>query len=138
MSKQIAELMMKGKHLVYVDECTFNSWQVPSRSWTRQDTIINMPSNRGKSITIIGAISEKMGGVHFKIFHGSNNTDTFKEFTRDMLKKIHGQATVFMDNLTAHHTLVVKDMFTERVEQRFIPAYSCAMNPIERLWHLVK
>jgi len=95
---------MKGKHLIYIDESTFNHWQVPNRSWVRIDTILNMPSNRGRSITIIGAISEQVGIVHYKIFHGSNNSETFRQFTCELIKKIRGRATVYMDNLTSHHT----------------------------------
>jgi len=97
-----------------------------------------MPSSRGKSITIIGAISEKMGHVHFKVFQGSNTGDTFAQFVTEMLKKIRGKATVFMDNCMVHHSSKVKDLFTDRVDQRFLPAYSCALNPIERLWHVIK
>ena len=49
---------MKGKHLIYVDESTFNLWQVPNRAWVRRDTMLTMPSGRGRSITVIAAISE--------------------------------------------------------------------------------
>ena len=43
-----------------------------------------------------------------------------------------------MDNYMVHQTQRVKDLFTDRVEQRFLPPYSCALNPIERLWSVVK
>jgi transposase len=55
-----------------------------------------------------------------------------------MIKKVRGQAIVFMDNYMVHQTQRVKDLFTDRVEQRFLPPYSCALNPIERLWSVVK
>ena len=72
-SKQMAELIVKGRHLIYIDESTFNLWQTPTRAWVRSDTVLTLPSSRGRSITIIGAISEKLGIVHFSMFHGSNN-----------------------------------------------------------------
>lgn len=106
-----------GKHLIYVDESTFHQWQVPSRVWVRKDSqIVHMPSNRGMSVTVIGAISEKMGLVHYKIFHGSNNAQTFSAFTTELLRKIKGQATVYMDNYKVHYSHSVKDLFTDRVE----------------------
>jgi transposase len=43
-----------------------------------------------------------------------------------------------MDNATMHHTREVKELFTDRIDQRFLPAYSCALNPIERFWNVVK
>ena len=55
-----------------------------------------------------------------------------------MIKKVRGQAIVFMDNYMVHQTQRVKDLFTDRIEQRFLPPYSCALNPIERLWSVVK
>ena len=134
----MGELIVKGKNLIYVDECTFNLWQTPSRAWARQDTVLKMPSSRGTSITIIGAISAFSGLVHFKIFHGSNDKSTFKDFTIGLLKKVRNKATVYLDNLSIHHARDISDLFSERVECRFLPPYSCALNPIERLWNLVK
>lgn len=86
----MAELIVKGRHLIYVDESTFHMWQVPNKSWVRDDTVLNMPSSRGKSVTIIGAISDRLGIVHFKVFHGSNNAEHFAAFTRELLGKVRG------------------------------------------------
>ena len=80
--------MQKGRHIIYVDESTFNQWQVPTKAWVRNDSVVRMPSNRGKSVTVIGAISSKLGLVHALIFTGSNDSKTFREFTHQMIKKI--------------------------------------------------
>ena len=37
-----------------------------------------------------------------------------------------------------HYAKPVRKFFNERIQQRFLPAYSCALNPIEKLWMLVK
>jgi hypothetical protein len=55
-----------------------------------------------------------------------------------MVKKIRGEAVVYMDNLSVHYAKRVKDFFNNRVQQRFLPAYSCTLNPIEHLWLVVK
>ena len=112
---------MKGRHLIYLDESTFNLWQVPTRAWVRKDSMLTMPSNRGRSMTVIAAISEQQGIIHYSIFHGSNNADSFAKFATEMIKKIRAQATVYMDNYMVHQTQRVKDLFTDRVEQRFLP-----------------
>ena len=39
--------------------------------------VLQMPSLRGTSISVIAAISEKQGLVHNKLISGSNNKSTF-------------------------------------------------------------
>ena len=63
-SMEIADLMKKGKHLIYVDETTFNQWQMPSRAWMRKDMYLKMPTSRGNSYTLIGGISDR-GLIHY-------------------------------------------------------------------------
>jgi transposase len=43
-----------------------------------------------------------------------------------------------MDNYMVHQTQEVRSIFTDRVQQRFLPPYTCALNPIERFWNVVK
>ena len=135
---EIAELIMKGKQIVYVDESSFHRWLVPSRTWVTRDMVLQMPSSRGQSFTIIGAISEKQGLVHYSIIQGSNNTERFADFSAELVAKVKGNAVVYMDNFSAHHSKPVKELFNDRVMLHFLPAYSCTLNPIERLWLVVK
>lgn len=130
--------MSLGKQVIYVDESSFHKWLLPGRAWVRRDMVLQMPSNRGSSMTVIGAISEKQGLVHYKILRGSNNTDAFVEFTQELIKKIKGDAAVYMDNYSVHYSKRVKEFFNDRVQQRFLPPYSCALNPIEKLWLVAK
>jgi transposase len=97
-----------------------------------------MPSHRGSSFSIVGAISDKIGLVHAKVFKGTNDSNVFLEFINELVRKIKGEAIVYMDNYTVHHAKKVKEMFNVRVVQKFFPAYSCALNPIEKLWHILK
>ena len=56
---QMAELIQKGKQVIYVDESNFNHWLVPRKTWIRRDMVLQMPSKRGTSISVIAGISEK-------------------------------------------------------------------------------
>jgi hypothetical protein len=58
-SFQMAELIQKGKQVIYVDESTFNHWLLPSKTWIRRDMVLQMPSLRGTSISGSAGISEK-------------------------------------------------------------------------------
>ncbi len=45
---------------------------------------------------------------------------------------------MYMDNLSVHNASSVKSHFNDRIQQRFLPPYSCSLNPIERLWNVAK
>lgn len=57
---------------------------------------------------------------------------------QELKLKMNGNALCVMDNLTVHHSSIVKDIFDSNFCAFYLPPYSCAMNPIERLWALVK
>lgn len=65
---------------------------------------------------MIGAISEKQGLVHYCILQQTNNADTFSSFISELVRKIKGEAYVYMDNLSVHNAKVVKDHFNERIQ----------------------
>ena len=74
------------------------------------------PDGRGRGVTVVGAISEKQGLIHYSIIQESNNTLTFSNFISELIHKIKGEAYVFMDNLSVHNAKVVKDHFNERIK----------------------
>ena len=44
-----------------------------------------------------------------------------------------------MDNLSAHHSKRVKEEFDDiKFLYQFLPPQSCELNPIEKVWNLVK
>jgi transposase len=43
-----------------------------------------------------------------------------------------------MDNLRVHHAKIVMEAYPQNIQPLFLPPYSCALNPIERLWAIVK
>lgn len=88
MAFEIADLIKKGKQIVYVDESTFNNWQVPRRTWVTREMVLQMPTSRGTSISVIAAISEKQGLVHYKLISGSNSAETFGDFCHELVRKI--------------------------------------------------
>lgn len=59
-----------------------------------------IPTKRGKSITLIAALSTKNGLLHFKMLDGSNTNETFMMFYREMIEIVGGnRCTIIMDNL---------------------------------------
>jgi hypothetical protein len=63
---------------------------------------LRKPDDRGKGVTVVGAISEKQGLVHYSILQSTNNAYTFSNFVLELVRKIKGEAYVYMDNLSVH------------------------------------
>jgi transposase len=103
-----------------------------------QDLVI--PTNRGKSVLVIGALSNYYGLMHHIVTDEPNTTINFVRFFEQLAKKFNGQlTTVVMDNLRQHHCNQIKELSnTKNVELLYTPAYSCELNAIETLWGRVK
>jgi hypothetical protein len=86
--------------IVYIDETSFHLWMSPGRLWIKQGMRVQLPDQRGQSITMIGALSMHQGLVHTVAFAGSNTVDTFLPFIVRLKAKCRGRpTTVVMDNL---------------------------------------
>jgi transposase len=89
---------------------------------------------------MIGALSIHHGLVLTQVFLGSNTVDSFLPFIQK-LKRINPlqKRIVVMDNLSVHHSKIVKEEFDNRwFMYQFLPPQSCELNPIERVWNLIK
>jgi hypothetical protein len=72
--QQVTRLRINEDLVVYIDETTFNVWQIPARIWARGDDLdVSISSNRGSSFTVIGAIDNFVGLRYYSVFKGSNN-----------------------------------------------------------------
>lgn len=135
--------MNKEKHVYWFDESSIHVWLQQNKTWTGAGYEVTMPqqSTRGSGRTMYAA----MGGEPFKIISQTcETTDTdntmlfLKHFVASITEPIHTVVLV-ADNHPAHHSKRVKE-YCERVglEIKFLPAYSSPLNPVERLWALVK
>ena len=43
-----------------------------------------------------------------------------------------------MDNLSVHKTKIVRELFDDKFVQMFLPPQSCELNPIEKVWNIIK
>ena len=73
---------------------------------------IELPNQRGVSITLIGAVSTMRGLFHTYTFAATNTQNTFLPFLIKLREKCwHRKTVVVMDNLQVHKTKVVRDIF---------------------------
>ncbi len=69
---------------------------------------------------------------------GSNNSETFLKFIKNLKERAMKMTVVVMDNLSVHKTRAVMAEFDDDFRPQFMPPHSCALNPIEHLWSVVK
>ena len=129
------------KNLVLIDETGVN--MAMTRNYGRyQDgarVYYNRPGNKGKNITLIGAMSE-VGLIASMTFPGSLNTASFLVFVEQiLLPQLWIGAIVVMDNLPVHYAETTKALI-ESVGAfiKFLPPYSPDLSPIELCWSKLK
>ena len=72
---RLAKVIAAGNPLVYFDEASFNLWLRNKRTWTPKLDPIKYPinKNRGKGITVMGAISQFLGKPLFTLEASTNS-----------------------------------------------------------------
>lgn len=101
--------------------------------------MVNVHRNRGKNVTLIGAITT-LGFLASFTFEGWTDKDAFLTYiTKILVPQLWTGACVVMDNLPAHKAIEVKEAI-ESVGARvvFLSPYSPDFNPIENSWSKIK
>ena len=100
---------------------------------------MELHDTKGHSISVKVALSVRHGLLLTHVFQGSNNSYSFLKFIKDLKEKCKDNLTyVVMDNLSVHHSNLIAKEFNLRFIAKFLPTYSCELNPIEKVWNLLK
>jgi transposase len=129
------------QNLVFIDETGVNL--AMTRNYGRckggARVYYNRPGNKGKNLTLIGAMSDE-GLIATMTFPGSLNTASFLVFVdKILLPQLWIGAIVVMDNLPVHYAKTTKALI-ESVGAfvKFLPPYSPDLSPIELCWSKLK
>jgi len=97
------------------------------------------PGNKGKNITLIGAMSDE-GLIGAMTFAGSLDTASFLVFIEKiLLPQLWIGAIVTMDNLPVHYAGIAKTLIESvGAKVKFLPPYSPDLSPIELCWSKLK
>jgi transposase len=132
---------VKLNDLVFIDETGVNL--AMTRGYARakkgKRAYSKCPYNRGKNITMIGAIAIS-GLLASLTFEGWTNKEAFLTYVKEVLvPRLWSGACVVMDNLPAHKATEVQKAI-ESVGARvvFLSPYSPDFNPIENCWSKLK
>jgi len=129
------------KNLVFIDETGLNL--AMTRLYGRCEgggrVYDDRPGNKGKNITLIGAMSAE-GLIASMTFPGSLNTSSFIVFIEQVLiSQLWVGAIVAMDNLPVHYAEIARNLIESvGAKVKFLPPYSPDLSPIELCWSKLK
>jgi transposase len=129
------------KNLVFIDETGVNL--AMTRYYGRGENGVRVyderPGNKGKNITLIGAMSDE-GLIATMTFLGSFNTASFLVFIEQiLLPQLWMGAIIVMDNLPVHYANTAKSLIESvGAKIKFLPPYSPDLSPIELCWSKLK
>ena len=76
-SLELAHLSHSGNNIVYFDEAAFNMWLRPRKTWQdpRHPVQLVINKDRGKNVTVYGAIGSCLPGFFFKQAETTNQVN---------------------------------------------------------------
>lgn len=100
----------------------------------------SVPHNRGKNLTVVGAVSAEGGLLAWRSSDGAMTGALFLAFVVEALIPVLRAGDVLvLDNLSAHKTKAVRAALKEAgIGVLYLPRYSPEFNPIELCWAVVK
>jgi transposase len=112
-------------------------WVPPEQT---DPVVLHAPTR--KSVALFGAVNLK-GGQMIAHFHDLFDAQSFLVFLKSLLRRrSHGkQMVVITDNARYHHAQALTDWLQANragLELLFLPPYSPELNPIERVWKLLR
>ena len=98
--------------------------------------VLQEPTRKG--ISVFGAADPSSGVLKTEI-REKYNTITFREFLM-IISPISGEVHMIPDNAKYHHASLLKEFLdaNTHIILEFLPPYSPGLNPIERVWKIVK
>ena len=91
--------------------------------------------------TVFGCVSPSDGKLVTKVAE-KGNTVTFFQFLLVVLQSFKGKKVyMVLDNVKYHHAKRLKPIlarYKHRIELIFLPPYSPDLNPVERVWWLMR
>jgi len=131
----------EGAQIFFADEAACRNDYQSGTTWAPvgQTPVVQYTAKR-ENIGMISAISMR-GGMHWKIFEGTMDSERFIDFLKDLIKDVKGKIFLIVDNVRYHKSAETKKWLQEhqnRIELFYLPPYSPDLNPDEWVWKNVK
>jgi putative transposase len=129
--------------ILFEDEASLSNTAIVSYAWAekRKQPKISLPQRKRERKTIFGAVNPHDGKLIVDTAD-RGNTKTFFRFLLKCVRACPGQKMyMVLDNVRFHHAKRLKPLlerYLERIELIFLPPYSPDLNPVERVWWLMR
>ena len=124
-----------------MDETSTHMWEKMKSFWMPKDRLIDVRLNkqRGKSVTIIGGISEGFEKLEF-VLADKTNIANFKKFLTHIKDQVQKDNCIMVLDNHGAHTSMKSINFANRMGIKFepLPPTASELNPIERMWSYFK
>ena len=149
MRKEYAEWYLalgdRKKNVVFIDEHGMNLWTRRSRARSRrgQPAHVTVPSQKGRNITITGAISFEFGLFLIEMTQGAATKESFRSTAanlREIWEEKSNEGMIFvLDNCRAHSKPDLVELLAGTPhEVKLLPPWSPFLNPIEEVFSVHK
>jgi len=144
---ELARRIARDENIVYFDETSCNMWMRKRYAWcSREDPVrMHLNQDRGKGITVMGAIGHKLPRGVFSLASSTNQSEVgeFLQKLRDVVTPNRSgtfeRIVLVVDNHPSHGTECVRDLASRlNIEMLHLPPYSPELNSIEALWAIFK
>ena len=129
------------RNLIFIDETGVNLGMTRRYGRIIGGERVNdeRPGNKGKNVTIVGAISDE-GLIATMTLSGALDTASFLVYVEKiLLPTLWVGAIVVMDNLPVHYASKVEALIESvGANVKFLPPYSPDLSPIELCWSKLK
>jgi transposase len=137
--EELRELLLDPEVEVwYLDEMGVDGDPRPRRRWVRSGEKARLPyGGRHLRHSVTGVVCPRTGEFFALEFNRSNSASlqAFLEHADAQVSLARGRNVVICDNASWHRN---KSIDWRRFEVKYLPPYSPDLNPIERLWLLIK
>jgi transposase len=128
---------MEASDCVFLDETGVNIAMARQYARSPQGERVHTakPINKGKNITVLGALSLD-GMMASMTVEGSTDAQVFLTYVQTIrVPTWHAGQVVCMDNLSSHQVDGVKEAIESvRARLAYLPPYSPDLSPIEKCW----
>ena len=142
--KKLSEDLKRGDTDMWsLDECHFYQHGTTLAMWVAPEdahpAVMQYPTRKG--VSVFGAVNIRTGefvGMASNVF----NAITFRRFLTVLKKRGKGKKMqIIPDNVRYHHAKLLTQWLEDQKQflfLDFLPPYSPKLNPIERVWKLLK
>ena len=129
--------------MVFEDEASLSNTATVSYAWSKkseQPQVCQVQRKRERR-TLFGCVCPASGDFVSEVALRGNTT-TFFRFLFKVVKHFEGRKVyMILDNVRFHHSRRLKpilERYKHRIELIFLPPYSPDLNPVERVWWLMR